>query len=313
MTICIAGLAESHLVLASDTKVAFGNFSADKALAKNVPFIHHYAIMFAGNDVAHAGAVIGRAKQFLKQQKPVPSSPDEIAECVFKECQIERDRINEAKILKPRMLTMQEFSKRGKELCTDAVFYDISAELQRGELSLDFLIAGFDENKQAHIRFCNAVTPPQDYDSLGFWAIGSGASVALASLSHAVEYQRFSKFASAEVVACHVLAAKFMAEAASDVGRDTDLWVLACDSEPSVRFLSSLGAKAYIRRQWEQCGAPRMPNGLDRAMKDLLVANAEYSTTPKVLERLAKYCPEARKVQRTMSKQLASRKSGPGL
>src|SRR5690349_19709085 len=218
VTICIAALANNSgdLVIASDSKVAFGEFSADGAIQKDVPFGHQHVVLIAGNDVAHAGMVINRARQHL-QGKTVSS--DEISECIFRECQDERDRVAEAEILKPHGFDMATFSTEGKDRCTETVFYDLHTELQRKTLSLDFIVAGFDAKGVGHIRFTNCVTPPQNYDSLSFWAIGTGAHAALASLSHAVEHNMLSRYDSPEKTLYNVLAAKFMAEYARDVGK----------------------------------------------------------------------------------------------
>ena len=131
VTICIAAIAGNgkDLVLASDSRVSFGTYSADRAVNKNVPFIGEYALLFAGNDVAHAGMVISRAQK--KAQKVNMTDPNELAEVVFQECQAERDRIGEAQVLKKHLLSLDTFQKQGKSLCTDAVFYDIHSQLEQ--------------------------------------------------------------------------------------------------------------------------------------------------------------------------------------
>lgn len=197
MSVCVAGLASDgkDIAFVSDTKAAFGDFSADKAVSKGEPLTFGYAIQFAGNDVARAGNVIRRASQKLDETNPnrhrLP--PDDVAECVYRECKAERSRVQEAKVLAKHGYTYDLFTHSGKEICTDSVFYDIHAGLEATKLSLDFLIAGFDQNGDGHIRFTNSVTPPEDYDSIGFWAIGRGQHNALAYLSHAIEHLGLSK------------------------------------------------------------------------------------------------------------------------
>jgi hypothetical protein len=164
MTVCIATLAaqEHAICLVSDSKAAFGAFSADGAVRKTAPLIYHYTVLFAGNDAAHAGSVINRAKRRLVVDgQPPVTSADDIAQCIFEECQAERDKVAEAEILKPHNFNLETFRDKGSVLCTDAVFFNIHTDLQEKTLSLDFVIAGFDSNNQGHIRFTNCTTPPR--------------------------------------------------------------------------------------------------------------------------------------------------------
>jgi 20S proteasome alpha/beta subunit len=316
MTVCIAAIAGdgNSICLVTDSKASFGTFSADKAARKQVPLIYHYAVLFAGNDAAYAVPVIERAKKRLSVEgQPTVSSADEISECIFEECQKERDRLTEAEILRPHGYDWATFRQQGKDLCTDAVFYDIHTALQKRTLSLDFIIAGFDNKNQAHIRFTNCTTPPEDYDSIGFWAIGTGAQAALSSLAQAVEYLSMSRFSDAETVLYHTLAAKFMAESARDVGRDTTELITLASGESGLRFLNPFGGVDYIRKRWEKEGAPKTPRNISRDMADLLVNNVKHCFTAEKLETAAKHSPTARKLlsirNKNSAKQLASEKS----
>jgi hypothetical protein len=267
--------AQEHAIcIVCDSKAAFGAFSADGAVRKTVPLIYHYAVLFAGNDAAHAGGVISRAK----------------------ECQIERDKVAEAEILKPHGYDLETFRDKGSELCTDAVFFDIHTELQKKTLSLDFVIAGFDSNNQGHIRFTNCITPPQDYDSIGFWAIGTGAQAALASLSHAVEHLGLSRWDDPEVVLYHTLAAKFMAESARDVGKATDAHIVIAfpSGEVGLRQINPLGGFDYVRKVWEREGAPKRPRGIKERMDYVLINTMKEALSIEKLEKIARYSKPAR-------------------
>jgi hypothetical protein len=315
VTLCIAAIAENgkDLVLVNDTKVSFGSYLADKAFNKNIPFIGEYALLIAGDDVAHAGAVIHRATVAARKLR----ESDEIAEVLFRECQVERDRIVEARILKKHLFDTKTFQQKGKHLCTDAVFYDIHSRMEHIPFSLDFILAGFDLKGNAHIRFTNCDTPPQDYDAIGFWAIGSGATSAIGSYCHAVEYLHTSRNAPIAEVAYHTLAAKFMAESASDVGKDTFFVALrsvqdsTTTAQTQMRFLSFWGGMEYVRKRWEKDGAPRMPKGMSQALEDLMHSHEE-GTSPEIVNRIQKYLdPARRKISQAAatSKAVASKQS----
>jgi len=162
---------------------------------------------------------------------------------------------------------------------------------------LDFILAGFDKEGNAHIRFTNCLIPPQDYDVTGFWAVGSGAHSAIGSLCHAEEHLGFSRFCSAEVSVYHVLAAKFMAESATDVGKETFVVALKArvtDGKKYLRFLSYWDGLEYVREQWEKHGAPRVPSDITEAISALLIPH-DQENTPEVVKRVAKYSEKARK------------------
>jgi len=318
VTICIAALASSgeKIVVATDRKVAFGVFSADSAVQKTEPIIERNMVLIAGNDVARSGTIFNKARTRLRESWSRDANV--IAETLFEECNAERDRIIEASVLRKRGFTWEMFRKQGNSLCTEAVYYEIESEIADVRLSLDFLIAGFDETETPHLRYTNWCTPPENYDSLGFYAIGTGANSAIGSLAHAVEYLHFNKRMAVEDVVYHVLAAKFMSESAQDVGRDTFLAVAGkgipdakTESErKNIFFLSLFGAIDFIRERWEKEGAPRVPKGITAAIKDLLVSADEIKTSEfDIFERSAKHTPEAKKLMRRFKKAYEAFKS----
>ncbi len=277
------------MAFVSDSKAAFGEFSADKAVQKNVPLLGQYAVMCAGTDASRAPTILNRVRRTFKGREPqVPI--DDLADTLHFECKAERDRITEAKVLNKHGYDSQTFRDRGKQLCTSAVFFDIHAAMAQVSLSLNFLIAGFDQEGAAHIRFTNYETPPEDYDSLGFYAIGTGAHTALSSLSHAVEHLGFSRWRPIEEILYHVMAAKFMAESATDVGKDT--LVVVTGHKERIRFLNVFGSEDYIRSSWENHGAPRLPEGIGNAIQ-IMLCHSDEQNSLKILEKLAKYSPEA--------------------
>lgn len=304
MTVCIAGLQgykrTERIVLVSDRKVAFGQFSADKAISKDIPFIYRHAVLIAGNDVSRAGSVLQRARRSLSQNKK--PNMDEVAETIFESCKAEWDRIAHATVLHKHGYTYEAFTKNGKSMCTDAVFYDIHSELRQVALSLDFLIVGFDGEDTAHIRFVNVDTPPEDYDSLGFWTIGSGKHEALASLSHAVEYLGLNRHCEIGEYIYHLLAAKFMAESAQDVGKDTNVVVLG-PTEVTILYHAA-GGIDHVRGEWRKSGAPKVPRQIGDAVETFLsiakqnvyeVALGKAEATAE-MKKAAKLSPEIRKL-----------------
>lgn len=288
MTVCIAALAahEKEMVLISDRKVSFGDFSSDRAAMKTEPFIPNYSLLFAGNDVSRAGVIIRRARKVCVVGRL--TDPDEIAEVIYAECQRELNKIIEAKILSRHGFTTATFNKSGKRQCTEAVYYELSSKIDRVSLSLKFLLCGFDTEGHGHIRYIDTQGPPQDYDALGFYAIGTGGNAALSSLCHSVEHLHLGRDVSSALVAYHCIAAKFMAESASDVGQDTFVSFEKKDSQ--ARFITPLYGMDYLRKQWVKHGSPRVPRGIESAITDLTMTVME-SLRAGGIQKAVKYSP----------------------
>jgi hypothetical protein len=259
-------------------------------------------LLIAGNDVNRAETIFNKAKARLGEEGVRWRDADRIAEIVFEECNTERDRIIEASILRKRGFNWKMFREGGKTLCTDAVYYEIASEIADVKLSLDCLIAGFDEDDKPHIRFTNWETPPENYDQLGFYAIGTGAHAAMNSLAHAVEYLNFGRKLKISEVVYHVLAAKFMSESAQDVGQDTLLVVggHGVHDDPNdkdILFFSVFAGVDFVREKWETEGGPKIPKGIATAIGELLVKPEEVQNLD-ALRKAAKHSAKARKILR---------------
>jgi 20S proteasome alpha/beta subunit len=293
VTVCIAALAEGgkKIVMASDSKAAFGDFSADRGVIKNIPIGHYYAILIAGNDVGYAMPTIQRIKKVMPKDI---TDPDSIAMLVHEQLVITRKHKIEARLLSKLGFTVDSFMKTGKDLLTESVYYDLISEIRREELSLTFLLAGFDSAKRGHLRIVTSDDSPQDFDMLNFAAIGSGAQTALASLSFAKDHCGLYHISDMAHVTYHVLAAKFMAESATDVGRQTFFVCTGPDGE--CHFLNPFaGGVEPIRRIWEESGAPKPAQQAIEAARDLMHEGDEDPESAECLTRAMKYASPAKK------------------
>ena len=270
MTACIAMVASGgkEIILVSDSKVAFGDYSADDAVVKNIPFSWPWILLFAGNDISHAKAVMDRAnaKADASIENGERLSGAELAELLQEEMEIERARIIEASILSRYGFTAESFRNNGKALCSESQYNDLIYRISQVELSLCFLLCGIPRDaadkkniQDAEIWMVSPDSPPQNFDRLGFWAIGSGANAAVSSLAHDIHYHQVGRYSDSSSVLYHVLAAKFMSESAKDVGKGT--FVVLVDTENKMQFLPTKTIER-VRKLWEKQGAPRVPKGV---------------------------------------------------
>jgi hypothetical protein len=294
VTVCIGAIAEGgkKIVMASDFKAAFGEFSADSGVLKNIPFKNGYSVMLAGNDVGDAMPTLRRAQMQIGDS----SDADEIANYLHEALVETRKQKIEAKILSKLGFTADTFRTEGKNSLTESTYYDVVSEMRRLELSLTLLLCGFDELGDGHLRVVSCDDSPQDFDMLGFAAIGSGASAALSSLSFAKDHSNFFRSDSSAKVFYHVLAAKFMAESATDVGKDTFDVCIVCDSH--CEFLSPMaGGAETVRRLWLEDGAPRRSEKSIKAISAMLYGGDTGHTEaddPEILNAVRPYVSPSR-------------------
>jgi len=259
--------------------------------------------------VARAGNVLTRSQKRISElDSTAHKDPDVLSEIVFQECNSERDKLIEATVLRRRGYNWESFRAQGKDLCTEAVYFDVESEIAAVKLSLDFLIFGFDDVGKPHIRFTNWKTPPENYDELGFYAIGTGAPNAISSIAHAIEYLDFSKHGKESTILYHVMAAKFMAESAQDVGTAT--FVIIAHADNSMSTIDPTGGNEYIRERWKKEGAPRTPRGIQNAIEAILCKSSDFnSNSLEAASRASKYIKSARKIVAAAAKKSGSQKS----
>lgn len=201
-----------------------------------------------------------------------------------------RDKEIEARILRKHGFTFKSFMGEGKEKCSEAVYDQLHDRIDRFKLSLEFLVAGFDQDGDPHLFHLDSSGAVSCYDDLGFWAIGTGAHAALSSLSFHLEHSDLCPDCSC----VHNLIyfgyeAKFMAETSVQVGKESTFVTVHRQNEklPQLLFADS-GEK--IKKGWLKYGAPR--------------------PSPKVMEQINSLLDEGDfVVKRPKSRQSNSRKS----
>jgi 20S proteasome alpha/beta subunit len=130
---------------------------------------------------------------------------------------------------------------------------NLTLRLVESILNVELLLFGYDHESKAHIfSVCDPGGELDYHDIEGFWTIGNGAWVASAILNF---YEHRSN-APLHLGIFHCLAAKFMAELASDAGKDTSLIVFKPNGET---ILWSQPQVEMVRQAWGVDGKPRLP------------------------------------------------------
>jgi len=254
-----------------------GLVSADGIVRKDRPLHKDWTALYVGDDMGHAPGIIRRAQVIVGRtgERSVDQVATAIAQAYDERLQAQIER----KILRKCSFTTQSFREHGKRRMTEAAYNRVIDRMDRETLKCTFLVGGFEAKDQPRLFTVDNEDEPLSYDDLGFWAIGSGANVAMGSLAFFADKGQFNSTNSLEECIYFVCQAKFMADTAvRTVGRQTII-VIRKFNNPMIKFLSPIGERR-IRAQWEKRGAPRIVPGLtkditkfvfslDEAMEDI--------------------------------------------
>jgi hypothetical protein len=130
------------------------------------------------------------------------------------------------------------------------------------------LFYGFDKNKRAHI-FSIEDGNVMYHDNVGYCGIGSGKDIAEQYLA-AFPYRQINPFWQAVY---SVLAAKFQAETATDVGSK---WTLALVERAQQDFVLLIDQKLIkkIKAKWEKI--PKIPAGVEKLITDNVLGTERF-------------------------------------
>lgn len=260
MTLCIAAVARSSggghsYITVSDHMLSSSSMSAEPVLVKT-SFIGtkiRWAVMFAG-DPTHAYSIIQRAINSAAGQTETFAVMEAAFKTAFK-AELEQ-KIND-ELLSPMGITREQFQQTGKEAFGREIFGKMLYQIGNAKLETDLLIGNasriFSVSDPGKIEY---------HDPLGFHAIGSGATLAEASLMGVIDSVH-----PVNHIIYRLLEAKFRGEAASGVGRKTFLTVM--DATGACKQMISDECD-HIRAIWEVKGKPPVPDSAKKLIDDLL-------------------------------------------
>jgi len=254
MTVCIG--AKDHgenIILASDHKVNVhgGEFTADDTALKCKPLTATWDVMHAGNDITLVPPILRDAyESLLTTYGDRVYSRTEVSDAVVGSYQ-------RAVMKRAAQLYLAVYNMDVPMFLRDGVQYfgESDAALMRQRLEsvvvdCDFLVCGHDADRRAHVFSVDRGVA--NFLDIGFWAIGSGARLALSSLT-----ARLHAYIKGTALAVfHVCEAKFVAENASDVGTATFLVIRHKSGKTKLFTKEQIDE---IRQQWEHYCRPKYP------------------------------------------------------
>jgi hypothetical protein len=261
MSVCIVATGGAgELVAASDHMLSMANgaFTAESAALKGVPISAHWRALFAGDDITPIPSLMRRVDGALRRVEGSywkrDISAGTIALVVGQAYQEERRQRAADHYLSIYGVTLMEFLANSSNLFSDTDSAVLRERIERHQLNCELLVYGYSgagEYSTSHVMVVSDPGVVREYDQPGYWAIGSGAYAALSSLA----MRKQSVLAPLAHTIYHVCEAKFFAESAIGVGRDTYVtihnrarWTALDDSELDA-----------IRKEWERVGKPQVP------------------------------------------------------
>jgi len=221
MTCCVAAICGDGkaLVLVADKMIGVGYVEGEPDIEKLQRLHPRWWVMIAGDDVAPAFPIIDRAKELLGDG---PVNVDSVTDAMKIAYDQQRTKEAESVYLKPRDWKMERFNREGSQILSD--YRELAAKISEYELSVKFIIAGFNRDGKAYILSIDGDdkrAEPRRHDIPGFCAIGSGAIGAV----YMMFYRDLSPDLKARQALYHVLEAKYFGEQASGVGPRTDMYI----------------------------------------------------------------------------------------
>lgn len=226
MTIGIAAICDQGraVVLAADRQFSAGFTSGESKAGKMNNFGLDWYVAFSARNTPNAFEVIMEGRRLVADLDE--RVWHDVMPAIERGYQKVRNSKTEALYLTSWGETADAFHATGKDRIPETVYAGLQHNMRNYDLEADLLIVGIDDT--SHIYTVKNPGISQDHTGLGFWAIGSGAPAALASLFA----RKCSFHCHVEEVLYLVYEAKIQAEKASNVGVETDLYVLCKGNVP---------------------------------------------------------------------------------
>jgi hypothetical protein len=264
MTVCIVSRCTSgekrtaYFVNVCDSMITLPDMSADALAVKSFSIGENWLSVFSANDMSAVNAVANVAKQeggLLKFPQVVGLFQSAFrAELLAKA---------EASILAPLSISMAEFRKDGLANFGPEIFSRLFYQIEQLSLDATFLVHGFDE-EVPHVFSIQGRGEVSYYDQPGFWAIGSGQTIALGSLFSCAPSPVYFELGDLLYLLCR---AKFSAESAPGVGRSTNAVILRSDGERFFVFNTEL---ERLRKKWEATRQEAVPKQVSELANEIV-------------------------------------------
>jgi 20S proteasome alpha/beta subunit len=245
------------IVSVADQKLSLFYTSSDGAVSKQFFFHDDWIAMMAGGDITPCVEIMNASSKLFAKKANTLANMTNAVKTAF---QNHLQQLTEDKVLSRYGMKLPDFRRNGKKQFTPEVFNSLCSQIDNVALECELLVSGFDSDREPHIFTVTNPGTVNVYDRPGFWAIGSGANTALGMLF----YRGQNVHTYMEETLYHACEGKFMAESASGVGTETQIFI-AKQGYRGIMYGSNL--LNVIREEWEKNGKPKMPPEMHKKIK----------------------------------------------
>jgi len=220
MTICIMAICEnnSKIIVASDRMLTIESFiEFEHELTKIEKLSSNCAAVTAGNALTHVD-IFNNVKPVIKKSPFLSIS--EIAEEVKNSFIRQRKKKIEELFLQMRGYNIETFYENMVNL-PESIYITLDDKIQNYDFNLDIIVGGVDD-EGAHIYYIENPGTLESYDSVGYFAIGTGDIHATLTFISRDYFQEISTKESLYII----YEAKRISEKAPGVGKKTDIWII---------------------------------------------------------------------------------------
>ncbi len=223
VTVCIAARSAVHncIVAASDMMLSFPDDSiaaTDDVAIKSLKIGRHWCALYAG-DPSCALSIVTRADDEIR--KGADESIRTVQGVVKESYREELQQQITDRFLSRYNLTIDQFRKTGRRQFGDEEFAKLNAPIREFSLKTSFLVCGTGDMFPHIVSINSPGGHIVNHDQLGYWAIGTGARIALSALAG----RPLGGLPLSDLI-YRVAEAKFAAETAHGVGPRTLITLL---------------------------------------------------------------------------------------
>jgi hypothetical protein len=194
IAIAIKSAMDECIVTVSDRMGFFNDAlpAVDDMTHKDMLISPHWGALFAANNACFAGPIIGRASKLLAERGMKEGLDDVQNAFVDAFCQIRQEHVTREYLSKFGISSVDHFTREGVSTIGRKLFWHLSCKIENDNLGdASFLVYGYDYERMrgdyperpAHLFEVANPGTLYSLDHLQYSAIGSGASMAMASLS----------------------------------------------------------------------------------------------------------------------------------
>ena len=230
MTICLGALCAgadgtdaSAVVVASDRMVTMGGITEFEHEVPKVTQIGDRIVALAAGDALRGAQLINELRRDVHHGAQQLQNVAATAAALY--AALRRQQI-ESEILSPRGITMQQFYQGLQQAMLPQLVINIDNLIGTFNYNLEVLIAGADDSGAHLFAITNPGGSYDDFQPIGYAAIGSGALHAVQSLIG----MRQTPLRCLHETVFNVYVSKRRAEAAPGVGRETDVVMIQANA-----------------------------------------------------------------------------------